>query len=147
MKLEGRVTLGRLIALLYRMFTVYLNQELPIINLSSGQYNFLGELFIEDGQSQDQLTQKAYVNKANTARALARLEEIGYVRRIYDKNDKRIKRAFLLPEAHEIETEFWQILVKWSDILGRNLSQERLVELVRDLEKMADNAATYLKRY
>ena len=147
MKLQGRITLGRFIALLYRMFTVYLNQELPPLKIGSGQYIFLAELFDEEGQSQDELTQRAYVNKANTARALAKLEEIGYVRRASDEKDQRMKRAFLQPAAQEVEDRFWQILLRWSDILSQDLSRERQDQLVADLEKMTDNAAIYLKRY
>jgi DNA-binding MarR family transcriptional regulator len=147
MELQGRKTLGRFIALLYRMFTVYLNQELPPLKIGSGQYIFLAELFDEDGQSQDELTQRAYVNKANTARALAKLEEIGYVRRAADEKDQRMKRAFLQPAAQEVEDRFWQILLRWSDILSQDLSRERQDQLVADLEKMTDNAAIYLKRY
>ena len=147
MKLRGRQTIGRLIAILHRMATVYLGQELPALKIGAGQYIFLAELFDEEGQSQDELTQKVYVDKANTARALRKLEAAGYVRRSPDETDKRIKRAFLLPEALEIETEFFQILTQWSRILTRNFSQERKDRLARDLNEMADNAAAYLKRY
>jgi len=147
MELKGRVTIGRFIALLYRMSTLYLDQALPKLRLGSGQYNFLGELFVEDGQSQSELTQKAYVNKANTARALRKLEQAGYVQRVSDADDKRVKRAFLLPGAYEIEDEFWQILMMWSEILGQDLPRERLDALLADLEKMTDNAAAYLNRY
>ena len=147
MKLKGRITLGRFVALLYRMFTIYLNQELPRVKISSGQYIFLAELFDEDGQSQHELTRKAYVDKANTARALHKLEKVGYVRRVSDKNDQRIKRAFLQPAAQEIEDEFWEILLRWSDILSQDFSQKRKDRLIEDLEKMMDNAAAHLKRY
>lgn len=147
MQLKGKRTLARFITLLFRMFTVYLNQKLPTLKIGTGQYIFLAELFDENGQSQDELTKRTYVNKANTARALKKLEEIGYVRRIPDSKDQRIKHAFLQPAAREIEEEFWQILLRWSDILSQDLSQERQELLLADLEKMADNAFAYLKRY
>ena len=147
MKLEGRETIGRFIALLYRMATVYLGQELPALKIGAGQYIFLAELFDKEGQSQDELTHRVYVDKANTARALSKLEEVGYVRRIPDENDKRIKRAFLRPSALEIEEEFWQIITRWSEIMTENISQRRQDQLIRDLKRMTENAASYLKRY
>ncbi|MCP3875885.1 MAG: MarR family transcriptional regulator [Desulfobacteraceae bacterium] len=147
MELKGKKTIGRFIAMLYRMSTVYLGQELPALKIGSGQYIFLAELFNEEGQSQDELTKRVYVNKANTARALKKLEEAGYVRRVSDKNNKRIKRVFLKSSAFEIEEEFWHIIIQWSEILTKDISLERQDQLIKDLKKMADNAADYLKRY
>ncbi len=147
MEYKGRETIGRFIATLYRMATVYLGKELPALKIGAGQYIILAELFDEEGQSQDELTRRVYVNKANTARALNRLEEVGYVQRIPDESDQRIKRSFLQPAALEIEEEFWQIITRWSQILTQDLSQKRQDQLIEDLKKMADNAAAYLERY
>ena len=147
MEIKGRETIGRFIALLHRMATLYLGQELPSLKIGAGQYIFLAELFDEEGQSQDELTHRIYVDKANTARALNKLEDVGYVRRVSDKNDKRIKRAFLEPSALEIQEEFWQIIMRWSEILTQDISRQRQDRLTRDLKKMTENAAAYLKRY
>ena len=117
MEYKGRETIGRFIATLYRMATVYLGKELPALKIGAGQYIILAELFDEEGQSQDELTRRVYVNKANTARALNRLEEVGYVQRIPDESDQRIKTFFLaarstgnrrriLADNHAVEPNF-----------------------------------------
>jgi len=147
MQLKGRRTPARFITLLFRMFTVYLNQEMPKFKIGTGQYIFLAELFDEDGRSQDDLTRSTFLNKANTARALKKLEELGYIRRVSDSNDQRVKHAYLEPAAREIEEAFWKIILKWSEILSHDLSKQRQEQLLTDLEKMADNAFAYLKRY
>lgn len=147
MELKGRRTPARFITLLFRMFTVYLNQEMPKLKIGVGQYIFLAELFDKDGRSQDDLTRSTFLNKANTARALKKLEDLGYIRRVSGSNDQRVKHAYLKPAAKEIEDEFWKIILKWSDILSQDLSKQRQEQLLTDLEKMADNAVTYLKRY
>jgi len=147
MQLQGRKTPARFITLLFRMFTVYLNQEMLKFKIGTGQYIFLAELFDEDGRSQDDLTRSTFLNKANTARALKKLEELGFIRRVSDGDDRRIKRTYLEPAAREIEEEFWEIVLKWSEILSQDLSRQRQELLLADLEKMADNASTYLKRY
>lgn len=147
MQLQGRRTPARFITLLFRMFTLYLNQEMPKFKIGTGQYIFLAELFDKDGRSQDDLTRSTFLDKANTARALKKLEELGYVRRVCDTGDQRVKHAYLEPAAREIEAEFWQILLKWSEILSRDLPEQRQEQLLHDLETMADNASAYLKRY
>jgi DNA-binding MarR family transcriptional regulator len=144
---KGRKTIGRFIASLYRMSAIYLGQELPALKIGAGQYIILAELFDEEGQSQDELTRKVYVDKANTARALNKLEKVGYVRRVADQNDQRIKRSFIEPKAQEIEEEFWQIITGWSKILTQNISPKRQDQLIKELKEMADNAAAYLERY
>ena len=93
------------------------------------------------------MTRSTFLNKANTARALKKLEELGYIRRVSDSNDQRVKHAYLEPAAREIEEKFWKIILKWSEILSQDLSKERQEQLLTDLEKMADNAVAYLKRY
>ena len=147
MKTKGRKTIGRFIAMLYRMSLIYLGKELPGVNIGAGQYIFLAELFDEEGLSQDELTRKVYVDKANTARALKRLEAAGYVRRRPDRNNRRIKRAFLEPSALEIQDEFWGIITGWSEIITRDIPKERRELLLKDLKTMADNAAAHLQRY
>lgn len=147
MQLQGRKTPARFITLLFRMFTVYLNKEMPKLKIGTGQYIFLAELFDADGRSQEDLTRSTFLNKANTARALKKLEDLGYIRRVSDSNDQRAKHVYLEPVAREIEDEFWNIILKWSEILSRDLSEKRKEQLLTDLEKMADNAFTYLQRY
>ena len=147
MTLNGRKTIGRYIALLYRMATLYLGQELPAVNISTGQYILLAELFDEDGLSQEELTQRVYVDKANTARAIKKLEEKGYVRRLPDENDGRIKRVYLQPSARVIEEKFWLIITGWSDIINKDIPKGKQEILINTLNKMADNASMFLKRY
>ncbi len=146
MKKNGRKTIGRFIATLYRMGATYLSKELSDLKIGPGQYIFLAELFDKDGQSQDELTQRVNVDKANTARALKKLEDQGYVKRISDEKDKRIKRVYLQPSALEIEDEFWKIITGWSGILTQNIPQFRQDQLMKDLKEMTKNASTYLNK-
>ena len=146
MQLDGRVTIGRLIAMLHRMANLYLGQELRSLKIGAGQYIFLAELLDQEGQSQDELTKKVLMDKANTARALGKLEEAGYLRRVSDPKDKRIRRAYLEPKAREAEEDFWRIITRWSDILSQNLPEERQGQLLADLTMMVENAANYLSQ-
>ncbi|ACL03321.1 transcriptional regulator, MarR family [Desulfatibacillum aliphaticivorans] len=147
METKGRQTIGRYINMLFRMASLYLGQELPALHMGSGQYIFLAELFDRDGQSQDELTRRVYVDKANTARALSKLEKFGYIRRVSDPDDQRVKRAYLEPAAMEIEDDFWKIITRWSEIIAKDIPPERQELLLSELKKMAENAAQYLDRY
>lgn len=147
MDLKGKQTIGRYINLLHRMAGIYLGKELPPLNISPGQYIFLAELFDEQGLSQDELTKKVYVDKANTARALKKLEDNGLIKRKSDKHNKRIKRAYLEPAANSIKEDFWKILEGWSQVITKDIPENRQKQLLEDLHKMACNAEKYLQRY
>lgn len=147
MDLKGKQTIGRYINILHRMAGIYLGKELPALNISPGQYIFLAELFDEHGLSQDELTEKVYVDKANTARALKKLEDNGFIKREVDENNKRIKRAYLEPSANEIKDDFWKILQGWSEVLTKDIPENRQKQLLEDLHKMAGNAEKFLQRY
>ncbi|MBG0777086.1 MAG: MarR family transcriptional regulator [Desulfovibrionaceae bacterium] len=147
MERKGRQTIGRFVALLHRMAAVYLGRELSALGVGTGQYIFLAELYDEEGQTQEELTRRACVDKANTARALRRLEDAGYVRRVPDAQDGRVKRVLLQPAAREIEDEFWRILTRWSGIIAGDMDAERRDRLLEDLKELTDNAAADLQRY
>ena len=56
--------------------------------------------YIEDGRTQQALADTVGADKAGAARALARLETDGYIRRVADPRDRRVVRAFLRPVSY-----------------------------------------------
>ena len=86
---------ARHLALLYRRMMRELDRQLAPLGLGSGRYPYLFSLYIEDGRSQQSLADAVGTDKAAAARALARLESDGYVRRASDPDDGRVLRVFL----------------------------------------------------
>ena len=107
-------------------------------------YIFLAELFDSDGCTQDELTQRIYVDKALTTRALTKLEQSGYIRREKDERDARINRIFLEQKALDIEDEFWEILLNWSTVTEQGMTTESRTVLISDLKEMSLKASDYL---
>lgn len=85
----------RHIAMLYRQLLRQLDRELSPIGLGPGRYAYLFALYIEDGRTQQALADAVGSDKAAAARALARLETDGYIRRAADPLDRRQVRAYL----------------------------------------------------
>ncbi|MCP4023159.1 MAG: winged helix-turn-helix transcriptional regulator [Desulfobacteraceae bacterium] len=136
----AQVSLGRRIHLLFRLSMTHLRQEIGEIGFGAGDYVFLAHLFVQDGISQDELSQRMRVDKSYTARVLAKLEKEGFVKRRPDPSAYRVKQVFLGPKAHEIETIFFNILENWNTTLSKDIPEDRLEELRDDLDTLIKNA-------
>lgn len=131
---------GRWISLLHRDFITYVTREYEHLGIGPGQFLLLAELYIEDGLSQEALTERARIDKANTARGLGRLEREGYVRRERDQADRRVNRVFLTPKAMAVQDEFTAVLNRWTEILTAGFSDDEKVAMLDGLQRLARNA-------
>lgn len=120
-------------------------KELKEYNLGTGQYIFLLTLLKKDGISQEELSKSYYIDKGTTARAIAKLEQEGYVLRKKYEEDKRANRIYLTEKALEFKPVLFEILRKWVGILSSDLSKEEEVVAIKLLEKMGESAAKYMK--
>ncbi|PLW69648.1 MarR family winged helix-turn-helix transcriptional regulator [Pseudohalioglobus lutimaris] len=86
---------ARYLALVYRQLMRHLDEELAPADLGPGRYLYLYALQAKDGRRQQELADALGLDKAAVTRALARLEEDGFIRREADKEDGRATRVFL----------------------------------------------------
>lgn len=136
--------IGKWNSILYRCGQSYIAQQLKPYNIGSGQHRFLLLLYKKDGIKQDELSKHLNIDKANTARALKKLENEGYVLRKIDVNDKRKYRVYLTEKAKQIRPDIFKVLQKWTDIITADLSDEEKDMAVELLEKISLNAHSFL---
>lgn len=140
MQLPREQSFGRWISLLHRDFITYVTREYEHLDIGPGQFLLLAELYIQDGPSQEELTERARIDKANTARGLGRLEREGYVRRERDEADRRVNRVFLTPKALAVQDEFTAVLHRWTEILTQGFSGNEKAAMLDGLQRLAANA-------
>jgi DNA-binding MarR family transcriptional regulator len=131
-------SVGRLITRIDRELNARAAQEFKPFGVGAGQFRILAELFHEDGLCQEELTARVGVDKANTARAVDKLEKLGYVRRRRDAEDYRMKRVHLTDEAHSIRSGFLAALERWNALVGDHFSEKEhrvLLLLLKRLDK------------
>lgn len=119
-------SISRYINQLYRQGIAFLGKEYKVYNIGAGQYQFLVYLYMKDGITHDQLTEKIGVDKAATTRAIVKLEESGYVKRIQDTKDKRKYFIFLTDYAKANREDIINTSRKWEKELTEQLTQEEL---------------------
>ncbi|MBK6286435.1 MAG: winged helix-turn-helix transcriptional regulator [Pseudomonadales bacterium] len=128
---------ARHIAALYRHMLKHLDRELAPHGLGPGRYAYLFALYIEDGRTQQALADTVGADKAGAARALARLETDGYIRRVADPRDRRVVRAFLRPRGRRQRMVLEQAALDTIDRLTAHLDDTERRDLKRLLARVA----------
>lgn len=138
--MEQRAYIGKSISILYRLGHSFCNHKFQHFGIGSGHFAFLLVLFSQDGISQESLSKELDIDKTTTTRALAKLEEQGYIIRRSHPHDKRVHQIFLTAKAHEIAPAIRQTLTEWASLVTMGLSMEETDKAQHLLERMAANA-------
>jgi DNA-binding MarR family transcriptional regulator len=138
-------SLARWISVLHRQFQIYLNRELKDCDFNSSEYIFLVNLYERDSISQEQLSANLFIDKAATARAIRRLEGLGYVRRTRDPSDSRAYRVSLTSKGLAMRDFIKTKLRYWTETITAGLTPEEEEEMLRKIKRMFENALAETK--
>ncbi len=134
------VSLGRLIACLYRQAQIHLEKKLAPLGLGSGTYPYMLMLSRYETMSQNEITRHLVIDKATTTRAIQKLLKRGYVNKVQDPDDQRAFRISLTDKGKEQVPHLKKVLQEWTDILSKNFMENDKKAAVHLLQKMVDNA-------
>ena len=95
----------------------YMTVNLEEFGLSGHTYGYMMVLFHREGISEKEMTEHMLVDKATTTRAIAKLEEIGYIRKEKDPNDGRAHCLYLTKKAHELKPVLDGLKKEWTYVL------------------------------
>jgi DNA-binding MarR family transcriptional regulator len=140
---DSRNSIPRWVSLIYRYGQIYIGEKLKYHEIGRGQHSFLNALYKKDGLSQEELAGYLKIDKGTTAKALKKLEKLGYVRRQVRDEDRRFNRVFLTEKALSVKDEVRSVLIEWREILTEGFSEERKELAYEILEKMGTNAASH----
>lgn len=127
-----------------RLSSLFVGREMSRLGFGPGQFFFLTALYGEEGVSQDELSKRVGVDKSNTSRALAKLEQYGLIRRQSDPHNHRVKKVYLEDRALRVRNEFKKIQTRWNEALLCGFSETEKRALLSAVKKMAANAETVL---
>lgn len=131
--------LGKYISLIHRQANVFFTKEFSKFGFGSGQYMFLIHLYKNDGISQEKLSELVNIDKGTTAKAIKKLEELNFIIRSKDTNDKRVNRIFLTEKALNIKDDFFSVLTNWENSLTNTLTEEEINSGLAILNKLSNN--------
>ena len=136
----SEISFGRFTSVLYRHIQIIINHMLKPYGFGSGQYLFLIAISKHKGISQKDLTSYMNIDKATTAKALAKLETLGFIRRIKDENDRRYYKIFLTEKGVNFMPILKSQLSQISDMLSEGMNEEQLSMTREVFEIMIQNA-------
>lgn len=130
---------GQRIGYLNRMAHRYFYEKFQSMGIGPGQIFLLKYMYNNDGIHQEELVTSCQIHKANVARALAKLEEEGWVQRLQDPTDRRANVLHLTDKALSFKNDFLKIFSSWTELLTKGFSQEEKDLAYDFLERMAKN--------
>lgn len=103
---------------------------------TSSQFSILFNLSVEESTPMSELSKQSACVNSNITSIIGRMEERGLVRRIQDKNDRRVVRVELTDDGKEL---YNKTVLPHKEFLGKMLdcfSEDELIELNNLLDKV-----------
>ncbi|MCB1179691.1 MAG: MarR family transcriptional regulator [Leptospiraceae bacterium] len=109
------------------------------VDLSMEQWFLLVKLFLKEGVSQVELTEKIFNDKPNITRMIDNLEEKFLLQRTNDKNDRRKFLIVLTDKGREIASRMNKIVSAEKKELYRGLKIEEIKVLKNIFSRIEEN--------
>lgn len=107
---------------------------------------YLNELYSKDGISQEELSGKIFVDKSTVSKMLSKLEKMGFVIRVENKNDKREKFVYLTDKAIKLKNVFFSSLSEISNIMELGFNKKDLEKLYYYFNRIDENLTGFLEK-
>ncbi|MCY6484625.1 MarR family winged helix-turn-helix transcriptional regulator [Clostridium aestuarii] len=132
-------SIGKYIDIISRYLFYYIFKQVEPYNLQKHQYKVLIELYNNQGICQQELVDLLKLRKADVAKAIKKLIDIGYIYKKKDSRDKRIHHLYVTEKGIEIKNDIIFILSESSKILSQNISKKELEITKKVMKQMAEN--------
>ena len=131
--------IARRISQCSRLADRLLGKGLSSCNLGSGQVKLLISVLENPGVSQDALSRHVGVDKTTTAKALSRLETSGYLLRLRDSDDGRLRRIFPTELAKQLRPELQQRMRHMGEVILMGFMESEISRLAGFLSRIQEN--------
>ena len=136
------IPLGPLISMTSRGRFVFLNNCLRPLGLSAGQYPVLMLLAREQNITQERLVRHYRLDKGTIARAVRKLEDAGYIRRITDPGNRRAVRIFLTEKGEKVTPQLREMNREWERRVSAGLAPAESRQLHSLMQTLARNSCS-----
>ena len=130
---------GHMVRNAHRAFQRELEAEISVYGISRGQWYFLRALWIEDGITQRELSDRVGMMEPTTVVALAGMEKAKLIRRERSKADRRKVLVYLTARGEKLRDLLLPVAKSVSDRASTGVSQKDLATFHRVLARMTAN--------
>jgi DNA-binding MarR family transcriptional regulator len=117
-------------------------KELEPYGIGSGQFPLMMRLLHCDGIKQEELASSLNYDRATIARSMNRLEEIGYITRERDPDDKRAYIICLTKKGTSMENVLMKISTRLNDVVLHGFTEDETVSFISMLMRAVENISS-----
>ena len=128
--------LGRAVTFLHRSRSRFMTDRLRDYGFSGAMYLILLHIEHHPGATQDSIANHMFIDKCNVARRTKKLEDLGYLYRETDRNDRRQNNLFLTEKGRELVPVIRTYLGQWVQWITAGLTDQECATLLSLLTKM-----------
>ncbi|MFA4877906.1 MAG: MarR family transcriptional regulator [Methanoregula sp.] len=136
---------GAAISIATRGRFIFFNNRLKQYGLSAGQVPVLMLLYHEQNITQETLVRHYHLDRGTIARAVKKLEDAGYIRRIVDPKSRRAVRLFLTDKGGDIAPVLQAINREWEALACSGLSDQEKTTLNSLMQTIAKNSCRIMQ--
>jgi len=140
-------SVGYLTRITFRTFSRNLERRTLVHGVTAGQWRFLRVLWIEEGLTQRELSNRVGMREPTTVTALNGMEKSGLVRRVPSKNDRRKVHIYLTPRARKLKDRLMPMVAEVNVVAAKGIDPNDIAVLRRVLLKMSENLTTEEQAY
>ena len=120
---------GKLITMISRGHTIYLNHHLEDFGINASQLHLLFEISHQKNINQEKIATRCNINKGAVARSIKKLEEKGLVTRQIDDANRRQNRISLTDKGEETLHASINLLKNWEEeVFDENIIEKELLQ-------------------
>ncbi|MCK8058477.1 MULTISPECIES: MarR family winged helix-turn-helix transcriptional regulator [unclassified Fusibacter] len=138
-------SIGKYISAIYRQQSIVVNHLLHDFSFGSSHYLFLINIHTHEGINLKELGKLVMIDRANTTRAVKKLEADGLVIALADETDKRNRKLYLTDKGKQIMPNLRTKLSEVSTVLTKDMTDEEIKQLESLLIKLSGNVQDALK--
>ena len=129
-----------------RLFEQVANKNLNTLGVTHAQTIILIQLWEKDGQNQMELANSAGLDQSTVVRLLDRMERDTLIKRIRNKNDRRIYNFYLTLSAKKICRKLEGHSHAMTEIAHESLSKKDIEKLTQIITIVAGNLQRFLEQ-
>lgn len=139
-------SIGYLTRIVFRNFSRLLERHTLQHDISAGQWRFLRQLWIEDGITQRELSERVGMREPTTVVALKGLEAAKLIRREKSEIDRRKIHIYLTPFAKSLEAKLAPLNAEVHAAATAGMSDEEVETLRILLRRVIGNLTAEARR-
>jgi MarR family transcriptional regulator for hemolysin len=128
--------IGVVISDVARLLRTEFDRRVRRLGITRAQWLVLTRLHRRPGASHSELAEMMEVEKATAGRMIDRLVANGWVERRTQRDDRRVKRVYLTPEAERVHKRIWRVAEDTVNAALSDLSERESKQLMALLQRI-----------